>query len=296
MDSLYGPRMYYSLFGPRGLLVGARARLSSAPIVMTVAVPGVLYPVYLRARTTDVSLCREIFLNNAYDSDFAEPPQGSPHAAAASMPRVIIDAGANVGLSAVFYANRFPNARIIAIEPEPSNYEMLKKNTAPYPNITTVHAALWKENGPLRLFDTGAGNTAFQVGDMRKVSGAEERGVVQAITLEKLMEQFGITYIDYLKMDVEGAEKEIFEHATPWIDRVATIGVELHDWMRSGCSESVRLAAKDFPHQWQRGEITYFARKEHAAQSSRASETPGAKPLAAGLRFPLKILHTRRSG
>jgi FkbM family methyltransferase len=285
MDSLYGPRMYYSLFGPRGLLVGARARLSSAPIVMTVAVPGLLHPVYLRARTTDVSLCREIFLNNAYDSDFAEPPQ--------SVFRVIIDAGANIGLSAVFYANRFTNARIIAIEPEPSNYEMLKKNTAPYTNVTPVQAALWKENGALRLFDTGAGNTAFQVGETNQLSATEERGVVHAITLEKLMEQFGIAHIDYLKMDVEGAEKEIFEHATPWIDRVGTIAVELHDWMRNGCSESVCQAAKDFPYQWQRGEITYFARKERVAQSSRADETPGAKPLAAGPRFPLKILHTR---
>ena len=71
------------------------------------------------------------------------------------MPPVIIDAGANVGLSAVFYANRFPNARIIAIEPEPSNYEMLKRNVVPYSNVTPVQAALWKENGPLRLFDTG---------------------------------------------------------------------------------------------------------------------------------------------
>jgi FkbM family methyltransferase len=293
MDSLYGPRMYYSLFGPRGLLVGARARLSSAPIVMTVAVQGLLHPVYLRARTTDVSLCREIFLNNAYDSEFFESPQGTPQAAPPATPNVIIDAGANVGLSAVFYANRFPNSRIIAIEPEPSNYEMLQKNIAPYPSITTVHAALWKENGSLRLFDTGAGNTAFQVGDTRKVSGAEERGVVQAITLENLMGRFGINYIDYLKMDVEGAEKEIFEHAAPWIDRVGTIAVELHDGMRSGCGESVRQAAKDFPCQWQRGEITYFARKERVAQSNRADETPGAKALAAGPRFPLKILHTR---
>jgi FkbM family methyltransferase len=285
--------MYYSLFGPRGLLVGARARLSSAPIVMTVAVPGLLYPLYLRARTTDVSLCREIFLNNAYDSDFFESPQVTPHAAPPAMPQVIIDAGANVGLSAVFYANRFPDARIIAIEPEPSNYEMLKKNTAPYPNITTVHAALWKENGALRLLDTGGGNTTFQVDEINQLSATEERGVVRAVTLEKLMEQFGIAYIDYLKMDVEGAEKEIFEHAAPWIDRVGTIAVELHDGMRSGCSESVRQAAKGFPYQWRRGEITYFARKERVAQSNRANETPGAKPLAAGPRFPLKILHTR---
>jgi len=279
--------MYYSLFGPRGLLVGARARLSSAPIVMAVAVPGLLYAVYLRARTTDVSLCREIFLNNAYDSEFAEPPQ--------SASRVIIDAGANVGLSAVFYANRFPNATIIAIEPEPSNYEMLQKNTAPYPNITTVQAALWKENGTLRLFDTGEGNTTFQVGETNQLSAAEERGLVRSVTLGKLMEQFGIAYVDYLKMDVEGAEKEIFAHAAPWIDRVGTIAVELHDGMRSGCSESVRQAAKAFPYQWQRGEITYFARKERVARSNRADETPGAKPLAAGPRFPLKILHTRWS-
>ncbi len=289
MDSLYGPRMYYSLFGPRGLLVGARARLSSAPIVMSVAVPGVLYPVYLRARTTDVSLCREIFLNNAYDSDFFESPQGTPPVAPAGMSPVIIDAGANVGLSAVFYANRFPKARIVAIEPEPSNYEMLKKNTAPYPSVTPVQAALWKEAAALRLFDTRGGNTAFQVGETNQLSATEERAVVQAMTLEKLMDQFGIAYIDYLKMDVEGAEKEIFEHA-PWIDRVGAIGVELHDWMRSGCSESVRLAAKNFPYRWQRGEITYFARKERVAQSSRANDTPGAKTLAAGPRFPLEIL------
>jgi FkbM family methyltransferase len=260
---------------------------------MTIAVPGLLYPLYLRARTTDVSLCREIFLNNAYDSDFFESPQVTPHAAPPAMPQVIIDAGANVGLSAVFYANRFPDARIIAIEPEPSNYEMLKKNTAPYPNITTVHAALWKENGALRLLDTGGGNTTFQVDEINQLSATEERGVVRAVTLEKLMEQFGIAYIDYLKMDVEGAEKEIFEHAAPWIDRVGTIAVELHDGMRSGCSESVRQAAKGFPYQWRRGEITYFARKERVAQSNRANETPGAKPLAAGPRFPLKILHTR---
>jgi FkbM family methyltransferase len=290
MDSLYGPRMYYSLFGPRGLLVGARARLSSAPIVMTVAVPGLLHPVYLRARTTDVSLSREIFLNNAYDSDVAESPRGSTQAAPPAIPRVIIDAGANIGLSAVFYANRFPDARIIAIEPEPSNHEILKRNTAPYPHITPFHAALWKENGTLHLFDTGAGNTAFQVGETNQLSATEERGVVQSITLETLMEQFGVAYIDYLKMDVEGAEKEIFEHSGPWIDRVGTIAVELHDGMRSGCSESVRQAAKDFPCQWQRGEITYFARKERVAQSSRADDTPGAKLRAAGPRFPLKIL------
>jgi hypothetical protein len=60
--------------------------------------------------------------------------------------------------------------------------------------------------------------------------------------------------------------------------------------MRSGCSESVRLAAKNLPCQWQRGEITYFARKGPAAQSRRANETHDRKPVAGSSRFPLKIL------
>ena len=153
MNVLYGPRMYYSLFGVRGLVTGARARLSPAPIIMAVAVPRLAHPVYLRARTTDVALCREIFLDGLYEAEFCEAP------------RVIVDAGANIGLSSVFYANEFPEARIIAIEPEASNYEMLLKNIAPYPGITPVHAALWKENGTLNLCDTGAGNTTFQVSD-----------------------------------------------------------------------------------------------------------------------------------
>src|ERR1700676_1341600 len=127
MSTLYGPRMYYSLFGIRGLVVGARSKVFSTPLTIAVAVPGIVHPVHLRVRTTDVAVCREIFLKGMYESDFCGEPRG------------VVAAGANIGLSSVFYAKKFPNARIIAIEPESSNYEMLQKNTAPYLNVTAVH-------------------------------------------------------------------------------------------------------------------------------------------------------------
>jgi FkbM family methyltransferase len=272
--------MYYSLFGARGLLVGARAKLSCASITLVVAAPRLNHPIYLRVRTTDVALCREIFLNEAYGSEFREAP------------RVVVDVGANIGLSAVFYAHKFPNARIIAVEPEPSNYEMLRKNTAPYPNIRPVRAALWKENGEVSIFDPGAGNTTFQVRDADELSATDGAGRVQAMTLGKLMADYQLDCIDLLKLDVEGAEKEIFEHSAPWIDRVGMIAVELHDWIRGGCSESVRLAAKDFPFEWHRGEITYLARREHTVDLGHVHGRPGDQCRRAGPRFPLKILHT----
>jgi FkbM family methyltransferase len=279
MNCLYGAKMYYSLFGAPGLLVGARARLSSAAITMTVAVPRIDHPIYLRARTTDVALCRDILLNRAYESEFDEPP------------RVIVDAGANIGLASVFYANKFPDARIIAVEPERSNFEMLRRNTAPYLNVTPVQVALWKENRPVNMLDTGKGNTTFrtQLGD--EDSEAEKAWNVAGVTLDRLMAEYGIERVNLLKVDIEGAEKDVFEHSQAWIDRVDIIAVELHDWICNGCGESVRLAAKDFKIEWQRGETTYLARREVAHKASFARQTDD--PSGGNNKFPLKILYSR---
>ena len=89
-----------------------------------------------------------------------------------------------------------------------------------------------------------------------------------------------------LKMDVEGAEKDIFEDSQFWIDDVEIIAVEFHDWIHDDSSQIVRQAVQHFPHEWQRGEITYF--------SKGGKPENGASVPASTLKFPLKILHTRR--
>ena len=68
-------------------------------------------------------------------------------------PRTLVDAGANIGLASLYFANRFPSANIIAIEPEQSNFDLLRKNVAPYETITPIRAALWHENGIIKLVD-----------------------------------------------------------------------------------------------------------------------------------------------
>ena len=119
--------------------------------------PAVKHPVHLRVRTSDVSLYKDIILRKEYDLGLPE-----------FSPRTIVDAGANSGMATLYYANKYPNAKIVAVEPEPSNYAALVKNVAPYPNVTPINAALWNKDGTVSLGPTGLDSTpygkwAFQV-------------------------------------------------------------------------------------------------------------------------------------
>lgn len=152
MSILQGIRGHFSLFGPYGIFALAKARLLRRPLEIKVEVAGISHPIHLRLRTSDVSLFDEIIVNAEYAwRSFPSP-------------RVIVDAGANVGLTSVFYANAYRGAKIIAVEPEPSNFALLKKNVAPYPNIVAVQAALWNENTMLSIYDPGRGSGVFKYG------------------------------------------------------------------------------------------------------------------------------------
>ena len=63
------------------------------------------------------------------------------------------------GFASIYFANKYPGAKIIAIEPEQSNFELLKDNIAPYPNIIPIQAALWHKNEEINLIDPGLGKS-----------------------------------------------------------------------------------------------------------------------------------------
>jgi FkbM family methyltransferase len=254
MSIAKGIQSSYALFGARGVALVAKARLLRRPIEASVSVAGMKWPVQIRLRTTDVSLLSEIMLQNAeYDLELP------------AAPRVIVDAGANSGLTSVFYANKYPQARVVAIEPERSNYQILLKNTAPYANITCIRAALWKTDTTITIADPGSGNWGFQTLE-QGLQGDTSHNEVKAITLSSLMAQLSIDYIDFLRIDIEGAEKEVFDDASSWIDKVGVVGIELHDRLKAGCTRSVYLATKDFQWELRRGETVFFGRPEWAME------------------------------
>jgi len=237
-----GVQGYYQLFGIRGLFAISSFRLFGAPKEISAKPSVVKHPVHLRVRTSDVSLYKDIILRKEYEL-------GLPNFS----PRTIVDAGANSGMATLYYANRYPNARIVAVEPEPSNYAALVKNVSSYPNVFPIHAALWNRDGQISLGPTGLDDDKWA---FKTFEGNGPK--VRSITMQTLMSEANIESIDLLKMDVEGAEVEAFEESS-WTSGVQVIVIELHDHIKPGCRAAVSAAAKGF-RQWERGEMTFFAR------------------------------------
>lgn len=186
----------------------------------------------IRKSKSDIRVFKQIFLDQVY---FFFPENFSP--------KTIIDAGANVGYSAVWFASKFPNAKILAIEPEKSNFKLLLKNSGLSKNIKPILAGLWNEKTFLKIENTGEANWAFRT---TPVSNNEEFGI-RTVTIPSLMTEFGVDQIDLLKIDIEGAEFELFEKGSEeWLPFVKMIMIEIHDQIRPGCSELIDIAIKPF--------------------------------------------------
>lgn len=143
-------------------------------------------------------------------------------------PKLIIDAGANIGYSSIFFANRYPKARVIAVEPERSNYEMLVKNAGPYPHIVPIDAAVWPKKAHLETENPNAKKWSIRIQESSSVGSSP----VESVTIEEIFQNYSENCsenIDILKLDVEGSEKDIFESSYKfWLDRTNII-IELHD-------------------------------------------------------------------
>jgi hypothetical protein len=74
------------------------------------------------------------------------------------------------------------------------------------------------------------------------------------------MAAYGLEHIDLLKIDIEGAEKEVFRDASAWIDNVRMLVVELHEFVAIGCSRVFYAATGNFEVEWCKGENVYLAR------------------------------------
>lgn len=234
---------YLRAFGVKGLLCFARIRLSSSTQPVRMYFRGSRDPVWLRPASTDVSTMKEIFLERDYEFEIGAPVQ------------VIVDAGANIGLASVFFARKYPLARIIAIEPEAGNFALLQRNTQCYPRVTPLKAALWGSTGEIAVLDPGRGAHGF----ITMASGdAVER--VPAISIPDLLATHGIDRIDLLKIDIEGAEKEVFESSAGWIDRISVVVAELHERFKPGCNAAFTQATRVMPTTAERGKLVMKAR------------------------------------
>ena len=181
-------------------------------------------PIKLRKDQSDPYIFEQVFCEQQYYFDYPNP----------NNIKWIIDAGANIGLAALYYASKFPHAQIVSIEPDTNNFYLLKENTKNYPNIHPIHAALWHQEELLTIKNQDEKSAGFMV----DASNVNSTDAIKSVTINQLMKEYNIPQISILKIDIEGAEKEVFAYNnTPWIHSCDCIIAELHDWLKPGTSQ-----------------------------------------------------------
>ena len=204
-----------------------------AGTLVRVVVPRWRHPIWLRAGTSDAAVFLQVFADR---QGFFPVPEN---------PRLVVDAGANIGLTSVCLANRFPQSDIVALEVDEGNFNILRKNCLPYPKITPLLLGLWSHSANLLIENPGSAAWAFHTKEVAEGTP----GAIPAVDVTDLLQQIGRSHIDVLKIDVEGAEYDVFaEGLSKWIDKVSTLVVEVHESIRSGVTELVlsSMAERDF--------------------------------------------------
>jgi FkbM family methyltransferase len=138
---------------------------------------------------------------------------------------LILDGGSNIGLSIVYFHQRHPNARIVGFEPDPAAFAALAENTAAFPNVEVINAALSREEGETDLWYTPGTDGSLTRSTIARRGGPERRAV-RTIRLSDWI----AGPVDFLKLDVEGAEHDVLADLveTRAIRHVQRMTIEYH--------------------------------------------------------------------
>jgi FkbM family methyltransferase len=142
---------------------------------------------------------------------------------------VIVDCGANNGLSVLYFREMFPESIIVALEPEERNFKELNRYSEKG-KILCLKAAVSNKNGRVQLSDPHLGEWGFRV----EKSPARSPNTVPAYTIPSILTQarkMGPTVPFLVKIDIEGHEDSLFLSGTQWIREFSVLIIELHDWM-----------------------------------------------------------------
>lgn len=141
---------------------------------------------------------------------------------------LILDIGANIGASAVSFLSNYPTAHVVAVEPDDANFELARRNTERL-DCTSIKGAIASEKGFASNLDPGLGSFGIR-------SLIDPEGTIETFTIPELMETYGgESFFPFIaKIDIEGAEAELFSKNTDWIDAFPVLIIELHDWLIPG--------------------------------------------------------------
>jgi len=181
-------------------------------------------PVEIRKSHSDLPIFYQVFCELQYDITFFLNYK----------PNFIIDCGSNVGYSCLYFSTLFPTAKIIGIEPQKENYNQFKKNIINYDNIKAINGAIWHRNIAMSIKNENDPSASFEVEEAQNAESA-----IRGVTIDALIEKNNLVFIDILKIDIEGAEYDLFKNNPhSWLTKTRCLIIELHDLVRPGISKT----------------------------------------------------------
>ena len=178
----------------------------------------------VREGTTDIDLVKMIYA--------ARCMYHLPHAV---NPDIIFDCGANIGMTASYFAMSYPKATIYCFEPLPDNLELLKENVAQFGNRIKVMPFGLSEQAGSFIYNMSANSQSFGGGTFCEIGGDHERAFELPVrTVGDVMNELGIDHVDLFKIDTEGSEypilkgmpSEIYQKAQALVGELHGV----HDW------------------------------------------------------------------
>ncbi len=193
----------------------------------------------LRRGTSDFFVFNQIFIRRDYDHLLNAIREQAGHRPVS----YIIDAGANIGCATILFKTWFPDAEVISVEPESSNYTLLQRNVSlnKLSGVHLVHGGLWTkdENLSVRSDFRDGSHSAFTVSSA--TDGQEN--TVEGFTVKGLLTRHNFPHVDLLKIDIEGAEQYVFSddaHLQSFLPWVRCLAVEVHE----ECISEAEVAGK----------------------------------------------------
>lgn len=167
------------------------------------------YKVRLRTFKGDISIFNEIFWQKSYfiPNEFL------------NQPKVIVDLGGHVGFTSIYFSTRYPNAKFYSVEASKQNFNILKFNVQSFKNILPSNKAIYTDDGFISFDESGLSYN-------NKIGESGEQ--MEAISVNSLLNLYGIEKVDLMKIDIEGAEKDILQKNTEWLEKTNAIIIELH--------------------------------------------------------------------
>jgi len=214
--------------------------------VIAINIPGLEAPIHLRPQ--DLQIFWQIMVMR--ENDFQSLPEASRELdvykqilADGNRP-VIVDCGGHIGLSAVWFASRFPEAVVYSVEPDTANFQMLNQNTRAYPNIVPIQGGIWSRSCLLEISNPKSGSASFRLQEIPESTSPERAAVLQGYAIGDIVGREASNRLFLVKMDIEGAESEVFRRPAEWMNSAAVMIIELHDWLMPGQGTSRNLLAR----------------------------------------------------